>query len=118
MSDRPLMVTTETLPKLPLLIVDKKGFIGKALARFLREQYLIVLVTSDEVEPHQNVIHIPYRHKVPLIPDNVYSHIFVVYNGEKEILDMLPSFTKKANELKGVIMFITSLIHSSHKLFA
>jgi hypothetical protein len=58
---RPLLVTTEESSKLPILIVDKKGLIGKSLAAKLREHALVVLVTNGEIEKHQNVIHIPYH---------------------------------------------------------
>jgi len=114
---RPLLVTTEEIPKFPILIVDKKGFIGKALTKILRDQYLVVLVTASSVERHDNVIHIPYRRRIPLIPDNAYSHVFLVYNGETEMLDMLSSFEEKAESVKARLLFISSLSLSSSKLF-
>lgn len=115
---RPLLVTTEESTKLPMLIVDKKGLIGKSLAVKLREHALVVLVTTGEVEKHDNVIHIPYHRRVPKIPDNAYSHIYIVYNGESEHMDMLSSFVDKARESKGNLFFITPLLYSSVKLFS
>src|ERR1039457_2682784 len=102
------MVSSEISQKLPLLIIDKKGKLGTSLAEKFKEQFLIVLVSGRELDVHENIIHIPYRKKIPLIPDNVYSHIFVIYNGEKEILDMLSSFVKKADETNSKLFFITS----------
>jgi hypothetical protein len=115
--NRPVLVTTEEIAKLPILIVDKKGFIGKSLTKILRDQFLVVVVTAVDIERHDNVIHIPYRRKIPLIPDNAYSHIFILYSGEEEIVDMLSSFEQKAEEVKARILFITSLINSTPKLF-
>jgi hypothetical protein len=118
MQPRPLLVTTEESAKLPVLIIDKKGAIGKALAKKLREDVLVVLVTTGDVESHENVIHLPYHKRVPKIPDNAYSHIYVVYNGESEHLDMLPGFVQKARESKGKVFFITPLLFSSPKLLS
>ena len=115
--NRPLLVTSEEINKLPILIVDKKGFIGSMLAKVLRDQFLVVVVTGHNLEKHDNIIHIPYRKKIPMIPDNAYSHIFVVYNGEKELLDMLSGFETKAEAVKARFLFITSLLYSSPKLF-
>jgi hypothetical protein len=118
MDQRPNFVTNEESSKLPVLIIDKKGTVGNALAQKLREQVLVVLISTGEVEAHKNVIHLPYHKRIPKIPDNAYSHIFVVYNGETEHLDMLTSFVEKARESKGKVFFITSLLFSSIKLFS
>ncbi len=103
--------------KLPLLIIDKNGTMGVSLAKELQEHYLLVLVSAQEPPLHTNIIHIPYRKKIPLIPDNPYSHIFVFYNGEEEILAMLPTLAKKATDSQGKLLFITSLLYSSAPLF-
>jgi hypothetical protein len=117
MDQRPILITSEEINKLPILIVDKKGIIGTALTRILRDQFLVVIVTASDVEQHDNVVHIPYRRKIPMIPDNAYSHLFVVYNGETELLDMLSAFEKKAEAVKARVLFITSLFYSSAQLF-
>jgi len=115
---QPILVTSEDVIKPPILIVDKKGTIGSALAKILRDQFLVVVVTAHIIEKHENMIHLPYRRKIPMIPDNAYSHIFVVYNNEPELLDMMPSFEEKAQSVKARLLFITSLTYSSPKLFA
>ncbi|SRR6266568_3036436 len=117
MDQRPLLITSEEVNKLPILIVDKKGIIGTALARILRDQFLVVIVTAAEVERHDNVVHIPYRRKIPMIPDNAYSHLFIIYNGGTELLDMLSAFEKKAEAVKARVLFITSVVYSTPKLF-
>src|SRR6185369_9996515 len=114
---RPILISTESVDKSPLLIIDKKGIMGVTLAKQLHEQYLVVLATGTEVDVHKNIIHIPYHKKVPTIPDNQYSHLFVFYNGESEILDMLPALMKKAQMSRGNLLFITSLPYSTADLF-
>ncbi len=115
--DRPYLVTSEDNRSFPILIIDKKGLVGSALANKLKEQFLVVLVSGHMLEFHNNIVHIPYRKKVPVIPDNSYSHIFVIYNGEEEVLEMLPSLIKQANNTGGRVFFLTTLIHSSEQLF-
>ncbi|HSX09269.1 MAG TPA: DUF4012 domain-containing protein [Candidatus Saccharimonadales bacterium] len=114
---RPVLITSEEISKLPILIVDKKGRMGNALAKILRDQFLVVVVTAQTLEKHENVIHVPYRKKIPQIPDNAYSHIFVIYNGESELLDMMPAFEGKATAVNARLLFVTSLIHSSKAVF-
>lgn len=108
---------TDKNAKLPILIVDKKGFIGIKLASFLSEKFLVVIVTGEYVAKHKNIIHVPYRRRIPIIPDNTYSHMFIVYNGEAEMSDLLSGFTTKAQESSAQLLFITSLSNSSPKLF-
>jgi uncharacterized protein DUF4012 len=114
---RPVLIASEEISKSPILIVDKKGTMGSALVKILRDQFLVVVVTASEVEKHANVIHIPYRRKIPMIPDNAYSHMFIIYNGELELLDMLPSFEEKAQEVNARLLFITSLLHSEKTIY-
>jgi hypothetical protein len=114
---RSVMQTSEVKKKLPLLIIDKHGFLGSMLAKVLREEFLVVIASANPQEKHENVIHIPYHRKLPLIPDNVYSHFFVFFNGESELLDLLPVFDKKALAINAKLFFITSLIFSSQAVF-
>jgi hypothetical protein len=110
------MVVSEIDRRFPVLIIDKKGVLGTVLAEKLKEQFLVVLVCGKEFEVQKNIIHIPYVKKIPLIPDNEYSHIFIIYNGESELLEMLPSFVKKANETRGKLFFISSVTFCNPKL--
>lgn len=114
---RPQLIASEEKNQSPILIIDKKGTMGELLAKQFSEQFLTVLVSSPELELYKNIIHVPYRKKVPVIPDNHYSHMFVFYNGENEILDILPAFIKKVNATNSKLFFITSLPYSSAELF-
>ena len=114
---RPQLIASEEKNESPILIIDKKGTMGELLSKQFSEQFLTVLVSGPEMELYKNIIHIPYRKKVPVIPDNHYSHMFVFYNGENEILDILPAFIKKVNVTNSKLFFITSLPYSSAELF-
>src|SRR5262245_27058056 len=94
--NRPLFVTSEKAQNTPVLIVDKNGKIGAALAQILQEEFLVVLVTSLEMDFGKNIIHIPYHRKVPPIPGNTYPHVFIIYDGQKDVIDKLQAFVKKA----------------------
>lgn len=113
---RPLLVATENKEKLPLLVIDKKAFIGGALVERTSKEFLSVLVGGQEFDAQKNIVHIPYRRKIPMIPDNRYSHIFIVYNGEREILEMLPSFVKKAQQTNARMFLIVPLFLNSEQL--
>ncbi len=115
--DRPHLVAQEENNALPILVIDKKGFVGSALSDKLKEQFLVVLVSGRALELHSNIIHIPFRKKTPVIPDNNYSHIFIFYNGEEEILSMLPAVMKKANASGAKVFLLTPLARSSKALF-
>lgn len=115
--DRPHLVTSEVSKNLPILIIDKKGVMGQFLAAKLKSQFLVVLVTGQIAVNQENVVHVPFKKKIPTIPDNSYSHIFVFYNGEAEILEILPMLVRKGNETNGKIFFLTTLIYSSEALF-
>lgn len=90
----------------PILIIDKEGAIGNLLAKRLRDEKEVVLVSHAT----------SYRKRMPVIPDNTYSKIYVFYNGEKEILDILPQLSDKAQGNGTKLFFITSLDFFEKKL--
>ncbi len=115
-AQRPHLIVSETSEKLPILIIDKIGIIGEALAEKLKDQFLIVLVTAKEIKLHDNIVHVYYGKKIPRIPDEQYSVIITAYHGEKSTIDMLPSVAKKANETSAKLLFITSLYYADKKI--
>src|SRR5438105_3299978 len=108
-NSQPFYVASEVRQQNPLLIIDKKGTIGIPLARKLQEEFPVVLATALDMEAEKNIIHIPYHKRIPTIPDNAYSHLFLIYNGEKETLVMLSSFMRKAQQTEGKVFFVVSL---------
>lgn len=108
----PLLVTTETQqdPSTDIvLVIDKKGIIGNALLATLTQTSLAVSVSQREPAQKTNSIHIPFTKRVPKIPDNVFSSIFVVYQGEKLLLKMLPAVIKKAVKTQATLVLIASM---------
>ena len=91
-------LTLEKKQDYPILIVDKTGYIGEALADKLNAEALIVLVSGKTTKNIGNTVTVPFDKKIPTIPDNTYSYIFLIdEKGEltKETLDV---FVKKAED--------------------
>ncbi len=91
----PALITTEKKNELPVLIVDKVGLIGEALAENIKQESLVILVSGKNIED-PNIIHVPYLRKIPTIPDNSYSHIFLVDESGVISKNILMPFIKKA----------------------
>lgn len=82
----------------PILIVDKTGNIGEALAKELKDEFLIVFVSQKTPEAAENIIHIPYLKKIPTMPDNTYSYIFVIDDDTKLTREVFEQFAAKAEK--------------------
>lgn len=97
-----------------ILIVDKKGNLGQSLCKKLIESCFVVFASSvfpKEINsPSENFSFISYRNNIPKIPKGLYSHIFIVYNGEKEIKESIPNFLNHAKKTNAKLIFITSLL--------
>lgn len=104
-----------TLSSPPVLIVDKEGLLGSALARELEQKHIVIFVSKKHLIG-KNIIFVPFTKKIPTIPDNSFSKIFVVYSGEKEIEEALPAFAAKARQTKADLFFMVSIFHYRDKL--
>lgn len=93
----------------PILIVDRKGFLGEALAKKLSLDSTVALVSEKEPISIKNIIHIPFQREIPRIPENVYSHIFIIDDGKDITIGFLSSFLNKAREDKSTLCFCTTL---------
>ena len=102
---RSALVTSERKDEYPILIVDRFGLIGDNLLNRLKEESLVVYVSQKQPETADNVVHIPFLKKVPTIPDNTYSYIFVIDDDTKAIKDSIPVFIKKAKIDSAVFVF-------------
>ena len=97
----------------PILIVDRVGIIGESLTNKLKDEATIVFV-SEKLITLENTIHIPLGKKFPAIPDNTYSHIFVV--DDMSIRESMPRFLEKARADRAGFVFITSVLEESVEL--
>ncbi|MEK7551518.1 MAG: DUF4012 domain-containing protein [Patescibacteria group bacterium] len=98
----PAFETREKKHEYPILIVDKLGILGKALATQISQESLVIFVSGKTLE-NDNVIHIPYVKKIPTIPDNTYSHIFIIDEYGIISKEFISSFIKKAKHDNSVI---------------
>lgn len=113
---RPRLIVSESTEKSPILIIDQKGDIAGAIIPKLISHYNIILVTGKEMTPHGNLTQIHFGKKIPMIPDENYSLMITIFNGEQTITDILPVISKKAKSLGAKSIFITSLLYADKKL--
>ena len=112
---RSAFVTSEKKDENPILIVDRLGIIGDALLEQIKDESLVVFVSQKKPSLPENVVHIPFFKKNPTVPDNTYSHIFVVDDGTNATKDSLPSFIKKAQYDRAVFLFATHISRANEQ---
>lgn len=105
----------EKKSEFPILILDKRGLIANALSSKLKEETTVVLVTQNKPKESDNIIYIPYVKKIPEIPDNSYSHIFLIDEGDQNP-DFLSSFLKKAKIDRSFFLFATYIKSKNQEL--
>lgn len=105
-----------TLTSHPILLVDKEGTFGELLVKKTQETHLTILVSSKEIEPVKNLIYVPFKKRIPKIPDNTFSQIILCYQGEKELQEALPSFILKAKENNARLTIVTDIFHYKENL--
>lgn len=77
----------------PILVIDKVGTIGDPLSLKLSKEFPVVLVSKWK--------------RFPIIPDNKYSHIIVVDDGER--LEFLSKIIEKARSINSNLIFAQGL---------
>jgi hypothetical protein len=97
-------VTNENNPDRPILVVDRKGEIGQALINELKEQAVVVYVSRMAPEATTNVIFVPFDKQFPTIPDNSYSHIFLIDEEFEISKNVIKPFLKKAEADKAYLV--------------
>lgn len=107
--NRTALITTEKKHENPILVVDKKGVIGQALANQLKNEALVIFVSKKSTEQSENIIHIPFIKKFPTIPDNTYSHIFLIDEDFEIGKDILQTFIKKVNKDNSLLIVCLSI---------
>lgn len=106
--------------ELLILLIDKQGDIGKAIVSQLQREKISfsgVIATKNFSPPDgdlrpatgQDLLFCPFQDSMPLFPDGDYSHILIVYNGEKEVLDTLSGFAKKSHSSNGKLFVVVPL---------
>lgn len=101
-------VISEHVQDKPILIIDKIGTLGISLYRdvFISSSVVFVSEKNPDIGSLENQVFIPFRKKIPSIPNITYEYIYVLYNGEEEIAQLLSHFLKKAEDDKAKFIFI------------
>jgi hypothetical protein len=112
------LVTNENHQDRPILIVDRNGKIGEVLAKELQEQALVVYVSRVAPETATNIVYVPFDKQFPTIPDNSYSHIFLIDENFEISNNVVKPFLKKAEQDKAYLVLAvnTSFIEDSFPL--
>jgi Protein of unknown function (DUF4012) len=108
---RPQLVVSEN-SNLPILIIDREGSIGIGLYARLKDHLQIVLVGGREPQVSHNLVFLPLHQQIPTIPKDTYSHIFLIAQEEKDVMDLLPSCAEKAknDNAKLIIGFVSDSV--------
>ncbi|CAN5179042.1 hypothetical protein BH11PAT1_BH11PAT1_2570 [soil metagenome] len=121
----PYLVASESPQDLPILVIDKAGIIGQALTDKLCQEFLTIFVHGSLRSSGNNIIHVPYKHKLPNIPDDFFSYIFTISESEKDILAQVKAFSNKAKQMNAPLIVIIpsviaseKLLHALHGLYA
>lgn len=118
----PLFTTVQkhSLSDQPILVIDKLGILGEALCKRFSKDSLIVFVSRKGVQhvygKTPEIIHIPYTKKIPTIPDNTYSYIFIIDHDLSLVKDALPKFLEKAKSDDASLIFAFPLLAINSKL--
>ncbi|HUD09906.1 MAG TPA: DUF4012 domain-containing protein [Patescibacteria group bacterium] len=102
------LISSENNQDQPILVVDRKGEIGEALIKELKEQALIVYVSRKVPQTSDNVIHVPFDKQFPTIPDNNYSHIFLIDENFEITKDVVKAFLQKAEQNKAYLVLVVN----------
>lgn len=103
---QPIVEENKNTP--PVIVIDKKGRIGNALAQKLSSETQVIFV-SEEGSENQDVVWISYGKKFPLLPQTTYGAIFVVDDEETLTREVLPSLLQKSKEDKIPFILIVSI---------
>ena len=107
------------LAQRPMLVVDKEGIIGDSLIRELTADGIVIYVSKLQPlikeKEEENIVHVPFLKKIPTIPDNNYSYIFIV-DDSAVLREAMSSFLQKAETDKSTLVFITNAFNVSRKL--
>src|SRR5258708_3163186 len=114
----PLLVTTveKDTSNTPVLIIDRKGIIGSAIQEKVKGELITAFVSSKQPEITDNLIYIPYKHRIPEIPNGQYSIIILISDAEKDLAEIARKSLIKSREDGIPFIFITDYRTAEEKL--
>jgi hypothetical protein len=93
-----------------VLIVDKVGVLGEKLALELSKDFFVVFLTRRPLSQKNNQIsQVLFKGKIPKAPQNLYSKIFLVDDGEAITRESASSFLARAIETNAEFYFLGGL---------
>jgi len=97
----------------PVLIIDKKGNLGEKILGKLAADLFAVYVSERKPKidgiKAPGLFYVPFLKKFSQIPENLYSYIFIIDEGEPFINETFDIFIQKAREAKSSLIYITGL---------
>jgi hypothetical protein len=99
-----------------VLVVDKTGILGERLAQSLSQDYLVIFVSKIFPSENKNIVHIPFKGKIPQVPDNKYEMLFIIDDESSITKESVISFITLARGSQASLYFLTSIrsIDSKH----
>lgn len=96
-----------------ILLVDKQGVLGPYLQEAVAPAGQVVFVSAQKPRVTLQTQHVDFSRPFPTIPDYSYSHVMLVYTGEKETSDIMDQFLEKADHDKSRLVVVTDILHAS-----
>src|SRR5579859_2162272 len=114
----PILVTTVERENTitPLLIIDHKGIVGGAIYEKVHKELTTAFVSGKKPESSASLIYIPYKYRIPEIPNGRYSLIIFVSDNEKDLSEIVRKCIVKAKEDGIPFVFITDYISVNEQL--
>jgi hypothetical protein len=93
----------------PILVIDRSGELGTQIAKNFAAEKICVLVTAHPPVKTDNLIYVPYKKNIPRIPNSAFVFFYLVYSGDRHLMDLLPNFVRKAKEDNTHIFFLLNI---------
>jgi hypothetical protein len=105
-----VLISENKKPDSAVLIVDKIGVIGEKLAEEFSKDFYVFFVSSRNPNLKNNkVAFINYKGKIPKIPQNRYSKMFLIDDGSSITKNSCTSFIEEAKNLNADFYFLGSV---------
>src|SRR5689334_10497013 len=92
-----------------VLVVDKIGLLGNELAVSLAQDYLVIFASKIRPTENKNIVHIPFKGKIPVVPDNKYEKLFIIDDASTITKESVTSFISLARGNQAGLYFLTSI---------
>ncbi len=96
-----------------ILLIDKQGDIGNAIILQLQKEKLsfsgVFATKNYSQNTARDILFCPFIDSMPTFPDGDYTHILIVYNGEKNVLEALPGFAQKTKGTNGELFVVVPI---------